>query len=132
MARLTDKTLAERLLRAREQGGYKILPFVRMNARGYVSLVLYFTTVLAFLAFAGVWPSFAVMGGLAAGVFLRDVSWLMGIQRTWPFSAKVTDWEKVQKIAAGLSIAEPGASPNGGPAKPLGNPRVSGGPPSVS
>lgn len=31
-----------------------------------------------------------------------------------------------------LSSTEPGAAPNGGPAEPLGNSGVSGGPPSVS
>ena len=112
MARLSDKTLAERMLQAREQGGYRLLPFVRMNAKGYAFLVLYFGAILTCLAVAGMWPVFAVVGGVVAGVFLRDISWLIGIQRNWAFSAKVTDWEKVQRIASGLPIAEPGAPPN--------------------
>src|SRR5512135_2940802 len=102
MARLSDKTLAERMLQARERGGYSFLHFVRMNARGYVVLIVYFGAVLIFCAFTAMWPVFAVVAGLIAGVFLRDVSWLIGIQRNWPFSAKVTDWGKVQKIADGL------------------------------
>ncbi len=132
MARLSDKILAERMLQARERGGYRIWPFVRMNAKGYVFLVTYFGAVLALLAFVGMWPVFAVIGGIVAGVFLRDVSWLVGIQRTWPFSAKVTNWESVEKIAAGLPIAEPGAPPNGGPATPPANSDVREGPPSAS
>ncbi len=120
------------MLRARERGGYRILPFVRMNAKGYVVLVVYFGALLAFFAFTAMWPVVAVIAGVVAGVFLRDVSWLIGIQRTWPFSAKVTDWDKVQKIAAGLPIAELVAAPNGGPAKPTGNSEASDGPPSVS
>ena len=132
MARLSDKTLAERMLRARERGGYRILPFVRMSAKGYVVLVFYFGALLAFFAFAAMWPVFAVIAGVVAGVFLRDVSWLIGIQRTWPFSAKVTDWDKVHKIAAGLPIAEPGAASNGGPATRFGNSEVTEEPPSVS
>ena len=132
MVRLSDKTLAERMLQAREQGGYRFLPFVRMNAKGYVVLVVYFGALLAFFAFTAMWPVFGVIAGVVAGVFLRDVSWLIGIQRNWPFSAKVTDWEKVQKIAAGLPLAEPGAAPNGGPAGCLGNSGAGGGPPSVS
>lgn len=132
MARLTDKSLAERMLQARERGGYKILPFVRMNAKGYVVLVVYFGALLAFLAFTAMWPVFAVIGGVVVGVFLRDVSWLIGIQRTWPFSAKVTDWGKVQKIAAGLPLAEPGAPPKGGPTMPQSTSAAGGERPSVS
>jgi hypothetical protein len=132
MARLSDKSLAERMLRARERGGYRILPFVRMNAKGYIVLVVYFGALLAFFALTAMWSVFAVIAGVVAGVFLRDVSWLIGIQRTWPFSAKVTDWDKVQKIAAGLPIAEPGAAPNAGPTMPQDPSEVSGGPSSVS
>jgi len=120
------------MLQARERGGYRFLPFVRMNAKGYVVLVVYFGALLAFFAFTAMWPVFAVVAGVVAGVFLRDVNWLIGIQRNWPFSDKVTDWGKVQKIADGLPLAEPGASPNGGPATPPANSDVREGPPSVS
>ena len=120
------------MLQARERGGYRILPFVRMNAKGYIILVIYFGAVLAVLAWLELWPGVCVVLGLVFGVCLRDLSWLIGIQRTWPFSAKVTDWDKVQKIAAGLPLAEPGAAPNGGPATRLGNSGATEGPPSVS
>jgi hypothetical protein len=120
------------MLQARERGGYRILAFVRMNAKGYVVLVAYFGSLLAFFAFTAMWLVFAAIAGVVVGVFLRDVSWLIGIQRTWPFSAKVTDWDKVQKIAAGLPIAEPGAAPNGGPTMPQSTSEAGSGPPSVS
>lgn len=119
------------MLQARELGGYRILPFVRMNAKGYVFLVVYFGALLTFFAFTAMWPVFAVVAGVVAGVFLRDVSWLIGIQRNWPFSAQVTDWDKVRKLAAGLPIAEPGAAPDGGPTVSQGTSEVSGGPPSA-
>jgi hypothetical protein len=55
--------------------------------------------------------------------------------------AKCADWQTAQKTP-GQQIpltrwekdvfAEPGAAPNGGPAEPLGNSGLSGGPPSVS
>jgi len=70
-----------------------------MNVKGYTILVLYFGAVLAGLAYAGIWPGFFAAAGVFIGVFLRDVSWLTGIQRNWPFSVKVIDWDKVQKIA---------------------------------
>jgi hypothetical protein len=105
MAQLSDKTLAERMLQARERGGHKILPFVRMNAKGYTFLVLYFGAVLTFLAFTGLWSAFCVILGLILGVLLRDVSWLIGIQRTWPFVTKVIDWDKVKRAADGETLA---------------------------
>ena len=87
------------MLQARACGGYKFRPFLRMNAKGYIFLVVYFSAVMAVLASAGCWPAVFAVGGMAVGVFLRDVSWLTGVQRTWPFSVKVIDWDKVQKIA---------------------------------
>src|SRR5437867_11895873 len=99
MARLTDKTLAERMLQARERGGYKILPFLRMNAKGYTFLMLYFSAVLAYLAFTESWTVFIAIAGLVIGVFLRDLSWLVGVPRTWPLGTKVIDWDRVKRIA---------------------------------
>ena len=124
--------LAERMLQARERGGYRILPFVRMNAKSYITLAVYFCAVLAVLAWLELWPGVCVVLGLVFGVCLRDLSWLIGMQRTWPFGAGVTDWDKVQKIAAGLPLTEPGAAPNGGPATPSANSGATEGPPSVS
>jgi hypothetical protein len=114
MARSSDKTLAERMLRARERGGYRFLPFVRMNAKGYIFLFAYFSLGMTVLVWMELWPAVSVLLGLVVGACLRDLSWLIGIQRTWPFSVKVTDWEKVQKIADGLSITEPRSSVNAG------------------
>ena len=99
MKQLSDKILAEQMLQARASGGYKFLPFLRTNAKGYTILFLYFGGVLAGLAFAGIWPGFFAAAGVIVGVFLRDLSWLIGIQRTWPFSIKIIDWDKVQKLS---------------------------------
>jgi hypothetical protein len=132
MARITDKTLAERMLKARERGGYRILPSMRMNAKGYIFLALYSYAVLIVLVFFGLWFGVCTVLGLVVGAFLRDLSWYIGIQRTWPFAAKVTDWDKVQKLAGGLPLTEPGATPNGGPGTRLGDSGAGEGPPSVS
>ncbi len=99
MKKLSDKTLAMRMLRAHENGGYKFVPFVRMNAKGYGFLTLYFGALLGWLAFMAAWPTFAVFAGVLFGVLLRDVSWLVGINRTWPFVVKVTDWDAVRKLS---------------------------------
>jgi hypothetical protein len=41
------------MLRAREGGGYRFVPFVRMNAKGYSFLAINFGAILAWLAFMG-------------------------------------------------------------------------------
>ena len=105
MKKLSDKTLATRMLRAREDGGYRFLPFVRMNARGYCFLLIFFGVFSGWLAFIGAWPVFGVVIGSLFGVLLRDVSWVIGVNRTWPFVMKVTDWDAVRK----LSDEEPSA-----------------------
>src|SRR5688572_2928688 len=105
MTKSTDKVLAERMLQAREDGGYRFLLFLRMNAKGYTCLVVYFGAVLAFLAFVQMWTLFTAIAGLIIGVFLRDVSWLVGVQQTWPFVTKVTDWDKVKRASDGETLA---------------------------
>jgi len=60
-------------------------------------------------------------GGLYAKLGWRPV------ERVWFHGTEVTVMERYLR-----KPAEPGASPNGGPAKPFGNSDISGGPPSVS
>jgi hypothetical protein len=45
------------------------------------------------------WPAFWIALGMLLGCFLRDIGWVRSIGRTWAFSVKVTDWDKVQKLA---------------------------------
>jgi hypothetical protein len=99
MKKLSDKFCAERMLQARERGGPSFLSFLRTNAKAHIFLILYFGAMITVLALAQIWPAVFIILGLAIGVFLRDLSWIIGIRRTWAFSVKVTDWEKVQKLA---------------------------------
>jgi hypothetical protein len=87
------------MLRAREEGGYKFLPFLRMNLKGYSAIALYFGAILVVTASIKAWPVFIITLGMFFGVLLRDVSWLVGVNRTWPFVIKVTDWDAVKKLA---------------------------------
>jgi len=41
---------------------------------------------------------------LLLGALLRDIGWFRAIGRTWPFSEKVTDWDKVQGLADGKDV----------------------------
>jgi hypothetical protein len=99
MKPVSDKILAQRMLQARADGGYRLRLFLRINTKGYIFLVLFFSALSTVSAFVGCWPCTFLVAGIGFGVFLRDVSWLTGIQRSWPFSVRITDWDKVQKIA---------------------------------
>src|SRR5678816_3957132 len=101
MAKVTDQILAARMLESREQGGYRLGLFLRINAKGYAFIVLYFAAVLGFLAFVRAWSVFAAVASFVIGVFLRDVVWLIGARRSWAFSRKVIDWDKVKRAADG-------------------------------
>jgi hypothetical protein len=105
MTKLTDKILAEQMLQARAAGGYRVLPFLRMNAKRYALLVVCFAAVLAFFAFAEAPICFAAIVGMVVGTFLRDISWLIGVQQNWPFVMKVTDWDRVNRVADGEPLA---------------------------
>lgn len=99
MTKISDKILAARMLRAREDGGYKFLPFLRMNAKGYSILAIYFGCILIGAALIKLWPVFILTVGIVFGVLLRDVGWVMGVNRTWPFVMKVTDWDAVKRLS---------------------------------
>ena len=105
MKKLDDKTLAKRLLQTRDSGGYSFSSHLQANVKRYAFLAIYFAVILVGLAFAGLWPVFCVVFGIAAGAFLRDIDWVTGIKRTWPFSVKVTDWEKVQRLSEDEPLA---------------------------
>ena len=45
------------------------------------------------------WPGFWMLIGMLLGCVSRDFSWLRAIGKTWAFTEKVTDWDKVSKLA---------------------------------
>src|ERR1019366_1941044 len=99
MKKLTDKTRARLLLETRQRGGYKALPFIRTNAKGYLFIAIYFSIFLTLLAFTVGWIAFGCLVAFLFGVLLRDVSWFVGIRQSWPFHSKVINWDEVKKIA---------------------------------
>jgi len=100
MREISDQVLAMRLLKIREQGGYRFRGFWHMNTKKYIYFVVYVGAVLGFLAFAGMWFGFALVLGLGLGAFLRDFGWVRASGRTWPFTMKVIDWGFVEELAA--------------------------------
>lgn len=99
MKKLTDKTRAKLLLETRTRGGYKVLPFIRTNAKGYLFIGIYFSIFLVLLALTDGWVAFGYVAFFLVGILLRDVSWFIGIRRSWPFLSKVVNWDEVKKIS---------------------------------
>ena len=61
--------------------------------------------VLAFVAQTGSWIAFAFCLGMILGAWLRDLAWLRATQRSWPFTARVTNWGLVETLATKLDSA---------------------------
>ena|ERR1043166_9644829 len=99
MKEFDEKTLAIAALQAREEGGYGFVSFLRANAKGYVLLAIWFGSLLSGCAFIRAWPVFVLILGAVFGILMRDVSWLVGLNRAWHFSVKVTNWDLVKRLA---------------------------------
>jgi len=100
MRKVSDQVLAMRMLNVREHGGYGIGMFLRMNAKRYAFIMGYFSAALWVLALMSFWLGFALVLGMVLGTVLRDLGWVRGTRRTWPFTLKVTDWDLVEELAA--------------------------------
>ena len=103
MNRPSDQLLAKRMLETRERG-FSFAHLLRRNAKRY--LLLFAVILLAVAVFANLklWALCYVFFGLLLGALLRDIGWFRVIGSTWPFSEKVTDWEKVQGLADGKDV----------------------------
>src|SRR5688572_27946136 len=93
-----DQTLARRMIEARKHG-YTFGLFYRRSPTRYILLVSVVAASLAILALAQIWTPFWLVLGMFAGCVLRDIGWVISIRRTWPFSERVTDWDKVHRLA---------------------------------
>ena len=86
------------MLETRERG-YSFGLFLRRSAKRYLLQVAYFVFALVLFALLQLWLVFYLMLGMFAGCLFRDIGWFRAVGKTWPFSLKVTDWEKVQRLA---------------------------------
>jgi hypothetical protein len=99
MKKTSDKTMAVRMLQRKKDGGHRFLPFIRMNAKGYTMIGICCGACMGWFAYARVWTGFACLVCYLFGALLRDVSWVISMNRTWPFVERVINWEIVQKMA---------------------------------
>jgi hypothetical protein len=104
----TDQTLARRLLQVRQQG-YSFGLFYRFNLRRYLLMIAIFGTLMTNLALAEAWRTFCTMLGLFVGTVVRDVAWMVTIRKSWPFTERITDWNKVQRLANEPLLDDPTA-----------------------
>lgn len=96
-----EKKIAQNMIKQRDCG-YSIAEYFKKTAPKYTIRAI-ITVVLAATYFAsdvvGIEGLLAGGAGLLIGATIRDCIWLLFIKRNWPFSEKVTDWDKVKAIA---------------------------------
>jgi|GEM_PF-915816 len=99
---LSDKALAARMLQLHERGGYPLGLYLRWNAARYLLKAVIYAGLFALCESANLRPLFLVLLGVFIGSVVRDFEWLRATQKTWPFNAKVINWEKVRALADGV------------------------------
>ena len=81
------------------QHGYTFGHFIRINAKRHLILI----TVSLLLIYLAMWiqdgVAFYVLIGRAIGTFVRDFAWFRSNRASWSFIEKITDWQKVEKLA---------------------------------
>jgi hypothetical protein len=71
-----------------------------------VGLVIYFALAIAFFAWIGVPNVALLMLGIFIGALADKVGIVLGQQKIWPMQIKITDWNKVERMAAGESLGD--------------------------
>lgn len=104
MNQFSDQSLAKRMLEMREHG-FAFSRLFRRNIKTY----LLFALMLSMMAALGAWSGNWMWTGIAFGIFLGGVSShigaIRGVTKSLPFSLKVTDWDKVRRLANGENVA---------------------------
>ena len=113
MNQFSDQSLAKQLLEAREHG----ITF-RRYFRKSIALQLLFILSVSLMIYLG-WPKYCeacqvahdgdwLMVGLAFGllygVYLSIILLFRAVKKGLPFRLKVTDWDKVQRLANGEDV----------------------------
>jgi hypothetical protein len=93
-----DKMIARRMLQAR-QHGYTFGHFIRINAKRYLLILAFDCLFIAYCAYFQFWIIFYLAIGLVVGHYLRDFAWFRTNRKSWPFTEKTTDWQKVESLS---------------------------------
>jgi len=95
---MNEEVLAKSLLEKRESGITVLSGLKSIKGRIIFRFVL--LCILYSLYAQSGNDSMLYLGiGYVLGMTIQDISWFSTIAKTWPFSTKVTDWEKVEELA---------------------------------
>jgi hypothetical protein len=99
MALFSDKMIARHMLQAR-QHGYTLIHFIRINAKRWLRVIVIDAVLIlsAYYFLHNYYLLFLIIG-LCAGCYARDFAWFRSIQKSWGFTVKITDWQKVEELA---------------------------------
>jgi hypothetical protein len=98
-----EQILAQRMLVTRDCGLTFVL-FLRRNAWRYLLLTSVYGATFALALYYRQGPMASFAFGLLAGILLRDFAWMRAARTVWPFTRRVTDWDKVQWLAEGREV----------------------------
>jgi len=107
MKKQTEQEIARHFLKQRD-AGYSIAYMLR---RSKVRYGLHIAVLAGFLMVFNTTDDLWFKGfslwcvGMFLGALCRDLGWLYRIKKAWPFTQKVTDWQKVVEIAEGKESA---------------------------
>jgi len=106
------KRRAKYFLELREQGGHRLLHFVRINKWRFILFIGFLGGYIVYCAFMAQWFCFWVLLSILLSGLLTDLSWFLGMRRSWPFLSRVTNWDEVRKISDGDPSAYQADEPN--------------------
>ena len=95
---MKDSERARMLLRHREKG-FSILRAIRGAIRRYILSLVILATLIVFVVLHPQIRLLWIGIGMYAGMFLRDLGWYGAVKRTWAFTERTVDWDRVQEIA---------------------------------
>lgn len=98
-----DRLIATRML-LRENGGLRLGLFSRWSAKQFIVISVYFWLSLALFVHLEMWRMFTLMLGMLIGILAMQAGRVRAHWKAWPFTQRVTDWEKVERIARGEGI----------------------------
>lgn len=95
---MNEAKLAKSLLENREKG-ITLLKGIK-SIKGRLLFRLVIIAAMYFLYRQSGNSDMLILGvGYVLGVTTQDISWFVAIAKRWAFTAKVTDWAKVEDIA---------------------------------
>jgi len=103
MKRLTDKQLAEKLLKVRKEG----YPHWKKNLLGRSKIHIFRWVLIAFLLLSLINIKedielirfISILFGFIVGAIVKETLFVKKIGENWDFTQQITDWDKVEEIA---------------------------------